>query len=72
MLSIGLIVWVIFCCILGLIIIIWPDKVKYRISQASRSTIRWWGVIVFCTGIWLAIAVGLFNWALAFLNSLGK
>ncbi len=72
MLSIGLIVWVIFYCILGLIIIFWPDKAKYKISQASRGVVRWWGVIIFCGAIWLAIAVGVFNWALRLLNSLGQ
>ena len=72
MLSIYLIVWVIFYCILGFIIILWPDKTKYKISQASSATIRWWGVIIFCAGIWLAIAVVLFNWALTLLKSLGQ
>jgi len=72
MLSIYFIVWVIFYCTLGFIIIIWPDKTKYKISQASRATIRWWGVIIFCAGIWLAIAVALFYFVLALLNSLGQ
>jgi hypothetical protein len=72
MLSIGYIVWAIFCCIIGFIIIIWPDKTRYKLIQASSASIRWWGVIVFCTGIWLAVAVGLFNCVLALLNSLGK
>lgn len=70
MLSIGYAVWSIFCCILGLIVIIWPGKVKYKVGQASNATIRWWGIVILCTGIWLAVAVGLFNLALAFLVSL--
>jgi hypothetical protein len=72
MLSICLIAWAIFCCIIGFIIIIRPDKTKHKLSQASSSTIRWYGFVIFCTGIWLAIAIGLFNWALKLLNSLGQ
>ena len=72
MLSIGYIIWAIFCCILGLIIIVWPDNTKHKLARTPNTTIRWWGFFVFCTGIWLAIAVWLFNWALAHLNSLGK
>jgi len=71
MLSICYIVWAILCCIIGFIIIIRPDKTKNKINQASSAEVRLWGVAIFCTGIWLAIAVGLFNWALAFLKSLG-
>ena len=71
MLSIYLIVCAIFYCILGFIIILWPDKTKNKISQASRATIRAWGVIIFAAGILIAIAVVLFNCALALLNSLG-
>lgn len=72
MLSIVYTVWAIFCCIIGFIVIIWPDKTKYKISRASSANIRLWGVFIFCTGIWFAVAVGLFNWALALLNSLGQ
>jgi hypothetical protein len=72
MLSLAFLMWAIFCCILGSMIIIWPDKTKRKLGQASNSTIRWWGVFIFDTGVWLAIAVWLFNRALALLNSLGK
>lgn len=72
MLSIYLIAWVIFYCILGFVIIIRPDKIKYKISQASSATIRWWGFIIFCAGIWLAIAVVLFNYALTLPKLLGQ
>jgi len=72
MLSISYIVWAIFCCIMGFIIIIRPDKTKHKLSRASNSTIRGWGVFIFCTGIWLASATSLFNWALRLLNSLGQ
>lgn len=72
MLSIYLTLWVIFYCILGLIIIIWPDKTKHKVSQASITTVRLWGVIIFCASIWLAIAVVLFNYALTFPKLLGQ
>ena len=68
MLSIYYIVWAILCCIIGFIIIIRPDKTKNKINQASSAEIRWWGVAIFCTGIWLAIAIVLFNYVLWFLN----
>jgi len=70
MLSVYLIGCAIFYCIIGCIIIIWPGKTKHKLNRASNSTIRLCGVIVFCAGIWLAIAVGLFNWALVLLDSL--
>ena len=72
MLSIAYIVWAIFCCIIGFIIIIRPDKTKNKINQASSVEIRMWGVAIFCTGIWLAIATALFYWALRLLNLLGR
>ena len=70
MASLCLIFWVVFYCILGAYVIVCPDKTKYKLSQASTSTIRWWGIIIFGAGVWLAIAVILFNSSLALTKSL--
>ena len=70
MASLALIFWVAFYCILGVYVMLFPDKTKCKLNQASRSTIRWWGVVIFGAGVWLAIAIVLFNSALALIKTL--
>jgi uncharacterized membrane protein len=51
-------------------IIIWPDKTKQKINQASNSAIRWWGVLIFGAGVWIAIAVVIINSVLGLVKAL--
>jgi uncharacterized membrane protein len=61
MASLALLIWVIVYCVLGSMIVIWPDKTRQKINHASNSNIRWWGVLILGAGVWLAIAVLIIN-----------
>ena len=67
---IGLIFFAVLYCTAGSAVIIWPDQVKQRLSHASRASIRWYGIIIFGAGVWLAIAAVLLNSALALVRTL--
>ena len=72
MFSIFIMSWAIACSIVGLVVIIWPGQITRKLSQEPRYAIRVYGLMVFCTGIWLGATIWVFNWALKLLNSLGK
>jgi hypothetical protein len=62
------IVWAVLCCIIGVIVIVRPEKIKNKINQASSAEIRVLGVVIFCTGAVFASAVVVINKALKLLN----
>jgi hypothetical protein len=39
------------CFVLGSMVIIWPDKTRHKLSQASNANIRGCGVIILCVGV---------------------